>query len=221
MKNTLIFAGLILVLAGGTVYLTFQKKPAEKPVGADLVATSTKPDFYLPDPLGPKKYTHNNPYFTFNFPADFSLTEGGRPGFEDNWSTLSQATGTVYTILTLPRSFQPGTNFSEATITLAGSTSATSTCTDLPNEALIKSGPVNIGGVQFERAEISEGAAGNLYQTTVYRRLVNNICLSIESTIHSTNLGVYDQGTVKEFDQSKIADLLWSVISTYSFRQTI
>lgn len=213
MKNTIIFLSLLVVLVGGTIYLTFQKTELAPVIStvATTTTTTTTPSKTL------TTYTNQDPDFSFNYPADFNLDEGTRPSFEGNWSSLSQATGTVYATLTLPRSFQPGTNFSEATVSFAGSTNATTTCTDLPNDMQIKSEVVQIGGQEFIKVEVADAGAGNFYQTTVYRRLVSDTCLSIESTIHSTNIGVYDPGTVKEFDQTKTAALLWTVVNSLKF----
>jgi hypothetical protein len=57
------------------------------------------------------------------------------------------------------------------------------------------------GNRTYSVATSSQGAAGNLYEETVYALPGISSCIAIRYFIHSTNIGNYDPGTVKEFDK--------------------
>jgi len=60
------------------------------------------------------------------------------------------------------------------------------------------------GNRTYSVATSSEGAAGNLYDETVYALPGTSPCMAIRYFIHSTNIGNYDPGTVKEFDKNAL-----------------
>jgi hypothetical protein len=53
----------------------------------------------------------------------------------------------------------------------------------------------------YSVATSTEGAAGSSYEETVYALPGTSPCMAIRYFIHSTNIGNYDPGTVKEFDK--------------------
>jgi hypothetical protein len=63
---------------------------------------------------------------------------------------------------------------------------------------------VTDGNRTYSMASSSEGAAGNLYEETVYALPGTSPCIAIRYFIHSTNIGAYDPGTVKEFDKDAL-----------------
>jgi len=60
------------------------------------------------------------------------------------------------------------------------------------------------GDRTYSVASSSEGAAGNLYEETVYALPGTSPCIAIRYFIHSTNIGNYDPGTVTEFDRDAL-----------------
>jgi hypothetical protein len=60
------------------------------------------------------------------------------------------------------------------------------------------------GDRTYSVATSSEGAAGNLYEETVYALPGTSPCIAIRYFIHSTNIGNYDPGMVKEFDRDAL-----------------
>jgi len=50
----------------------------------------------------------------------------------------------------------------------------------------------------------SDAGMGNFYDFTVHALVGSNPCLAERDTIHSTNIGNYDPGTVKPFDGKKL-----------------
>lgn len=61
------------------------------------------------------------------------------------------------------------------------------------------------GGRSYSVAMASQGAAGNLYEETVYTRLGEEKgCMAVRYHIHSLQIGNFDPGTVKRFDREKL-----------------
>lgn len=71
-----------------------------------------------------------------------------------------------------------------------------------------------INGVSFATAQTSGAAAGNIYESHVYRTFLNNFCLEISGGIHSVNAANYDPPH-QEFDSVKVWNDLEEVIGTF------
>jgi hypothetical protein len=74
-----------------------------------------------------------------------------------------------------------------------------------------------INGNTFYFAESSEGAAGNLYESRYFRTYHGTTCIEVAETIHTTNVGNYPQGTVKEIDRAPVWQTLDSILATFTF----
>jgi len=72
-----------------------------------------------------------------------------------------------------------------------------------------------INGITFYKDSVCEGAAGHQYEKTSYRAIYNNVCCEIALFIHSINMGVFDPGTVSEFNKDEVVEKLNQVISTF------
>jgi hypothetical protein len=79
-------------------------------------------------------------------------------------------------------------------------------------------GKVTLGGYPFEKFTSNGAGAGNFYETTSYKGIVDGDCYAVEYTIHSTNIGNYspDQG-ITEFDQIKIQNEIDQIIKSFKF----
>ncbi|MBX4199102.1 hypothetical protein KW800_02385 [Candidatus Parcubacteria bacterium] len=118
--------------------------------------------------------------------------------------------GTLLVDIRIPKSYMPGTNFSEARFTVGRSADAAEikNCAVVHDNFTDKS-TVTISGYQFTKFNQSDAAAGNRYDSTVYHGIFDGDCYAIEYTIHSTNIGNYPPELgVKEFDKGKIEDTL-------------
>jgi len=64
----------------------------------------------------------------------------------------------------------------------------------------------------------SDPGAGNIYDTTSYKTIKNNMCYAVEYTVHSTNINNYspDQN-IKEFDKVKIENILNEMVKSFRF----
>jgi hypothetical protein len=76
-----------------------------------------------------------------------------------------------------------------------------------------------VGTNTFHVARAGDAGAGNLYSSTIYRMMMNGGCFEAVTTLHTSNIGNYDPGTVKEFDKTKTDTMLKKVLETVTFVQ--
>ena len=122
--------------------------------------------------------------------------------------------------MTVPASFEPQTNFSDATLVVGRSSdaSAVANCLVATNGETAAEGPVYINGIQFSVFSFSGASAGNLYDTTSYRTVNAGQCYAVEYTIHSTQLANYPASAgLTQFDMDKVQSTLDLVVSTFKF----
>ncbi|CAN5739559.1 hypothetical protein BH11PAT2_BH11PAT2_00480 [soil metagenome] len=164
-------------------------------------------------------FTDQGKTFSLSYAPDFTVSGAGI-GYTTSWMNNATTTGLVLAKFTLPKTFQPKTNFSEATLTVGTSPNpdAVASClTDTTGTSPSKT-MVTINGTTYAKFVGSDAGAGNFYETTSYHTLRNSQCYVIEYTIHSTNIGNYspDQG-ITEYDHAKVTGLLDSVVQSFKF----
>ncbi len=59
-------------------------------------------------------------------------------------------------------------------------------------------------GIVWSVTHGSDAGAGNFYEETIYAVVGTQRCLAIRYFIHSTNIGNYDPGTVRAFDEKAL-----------------
>jgi membrane-bound inhibitor of C-type lysozyme len=157
--------------------------------------------------------------FTFQFPTDFSVA-GIEPGYGPNWSAPATTTGMVLAEIDVPQSYEPGTNFGNAWLTVGTSadSQAVADCTTNLEGQQATSTPVTIGGVNYTVLAFAGAGAGNRYDTTSYRTVKDGQCYAIEYTIHYGVFENYPKGSVKQFDEQKVANALDQVIQSFRFQ---
>lgn len=76
-----------------------------------------------------------------------------------------------------------------------------------------------INGVKYRVWEFGDAAAGNFYATKQYRTYfpAQQTCFEIDETLHTTNVGAYDPGTVTEFDKSKAQKYFDQIVDSIRF----
>lgn len=169
---------------------------------------------------GTKTFTDQDKTFSFEYSPVFSISGGGI-GYTQSWMQNSTDQGLLLVKATLPRSFEPKTNFSDATFTVGTSPSpdAVTKCLTAPASGNgVQKSQVMLNGVQYTKFITSDAGAGNFYQTTSYRTMRDGQCYVVEYTIHSTNIGNYspDQG-IKAFNQAKVQALLEGMVQSFKF----
>jgi plastocyanin len=165
---------------------------------------------------GTKTFTDPAGTFTFDYPSQFTVASSGDNSF---WMSNSTRPGTVLAIMTIPKSFEPNTNFGDARFTVGKSTdsSAVSSCLTATNGAT-KVGTVTINGTTFTKIAAKDAAAGNIYETTSYRTVKNNQCYAVEYTIHSGNIQNYDPSLgITAFDKAKVQNILENIVQSFKF----
>lgn len=156
--------------------------------------------------------------FTFDYLKDFTATNKIVKNSTD-WSVLLEgAKGDVLAIVTVPKGFQPGTNFSEAKFTVGVSSDKKAVDTCIKNDGMNADVPVRINGIDFMQFALNDAAAGNRYDTVSYRTVFKNKCYAVETLVHYTNIGNYspDQG-IKEFDRGAIDQILENMVNSFIF----
>jgi membrane-bound inhibitor of C-type lysozyme len=169
---------------------------------------------------GLNTFTDQGNTFTFSYPSSVTVSGGGI-GYTQDWMTNATTSGLVLAKVTLPSTFEPKTNFQQATLTIGTSADpdALSECTTYSQSGgeLTKS-QVIINGVTYEKFVTNDAGAGNFYTTTSYRTIRNSQCYAIEYTVHTTDIGNYspDQG-ISAYDAAKVDSVMDSVIQSFKF----
>ena len=167
---------------------------------------------------GTSTFTDGAKTFSFSYPKDF-LVSGGDIGYTQSWRNNTDTLGLVLAKVTIPKSSQPSTNFSEATFIVGTSSDAVAVKNCLvATNGEYASGKVALNGTDYSVFSLGDAGAGNFYDTTSYRTVLNNQCYAVEYTIHSTNIGAYspDQG-IKEFDKQGVIEELESIAQSFHF----
>ncbi len=154
--------------------------------------------------------------FSVKYPRDFEAVHGeeangnfvGRPSVKLSFPRDAYAT--------------PKTNFGEAymTISVDDAKDAVRSCYNNPDAAAPEKtlqNVVTVAGIGFHRAEVRDAAAGNRYDSRVYRVLRGSRCYEAVLTVHTGAIGNYDPGTVAEFDKEKAFSLLQKMLTTFQF----
>jgi hypothetical protein len=165
----------------------------------------------------------NNSSFSIAYPLDFDTQDNLTGVGSADWtvSDLGQS-GVKEFSLTIPRAFEPQTNFEDATLTVgsSGDSGAVVNCLDAFRfgGGSLSTSSVSINGADFTVIRGSDAGAGNLYDTTSYRTLHAGQCWAIEYTIHSSQIANYPpEYQLKPFDKTKLTDVLDRIVGTFKF----
>jgi hypothetical protein len=211
---------IILVIAGIALYL-FHTPSAPATTGTATTTQTTSGTNYT-DPSTWQNASSDIGAFTISYPTDFAAENAASVATSTNWRLDSQNPGVLAFTLTVPKSFQPQTNFSEAKLTVGYSANATAVKNcymPLASASTSQISTTTINGVAFQQTTTSDAGAGNLYDTTSYRTIHANTCYTIEYTIHSTQLANYPESAgITAFDQGKVTQVLNLVVNTFRFK---
>jgi hypothetical protein len=167
-------------------------------------------------------FTEASNKFTFQYNPFFKVFQRDQSQNvpDTDWRVNTKQKGMQLAHVSIPKVFMPGTNFSNAYMTIGASTDPKEikSCGTIATNGEIKAGTVTINGYPFTKFTLGDAGAGNFYETTSYRGLLDGDCYAIEYTIHSTNIGAYspDQG-IKEFDKVKVTNEFESIIASFKF----
>lgn len=169
-----------------------------------------------------EEFSEVNNKFTFEYNSFFKAyqPDSAQNTPSTDWRLNAKQKGMLLARVSIPKIYMPNTNFSNAYLTIGASTDPKeiSACgTDMTNGEVL-SGTKNISGYPFTKFVLGDAGAGNLYETTSYRGLLDGDCYVIEYTIHSTSIGNYstEQG-IKEFDKTKVQNEFETIIQSFKF----
>ena len=213
------FGGMIDNGDGTYIYkdkenLTYQSMPQVDCAGLSALTNAT--------------YTDPTKTFSLTYPKDYIFLTGKTKNPkvpQQQWASGVNAIGNVLATVFIPRDFQPQTNFGEAIVNVGSSSDkvAVLSCTvPQPNAGQVAIGTTSINGVDFSIISSTDAGAGNLYDVTAYRTVYKNKCYSIETIVHSMNIGNYptDQG-IASYDKDAVQKVLDGVVNSFTFYSII
>jgi hypothetical protein len=217
--------GLIVVafiLVVGVVYLVERGAPSPTATSTAPVATTT-PDYYE-NTASWQAYQDSAEGVSVSYPLDFDATTDGLPGSDPSWRANSGGVnGMTFFTLTVPKAFEPQTNFADAKFTIGKSSDAAAVADCLTSDP--SGGPntatstVFVNGTNYTVFTSNDAGAGNLYDTTSYRTVLNDACYAVEYTIHSTQLANYPASYgLTQFDEARVKDVLDRIVSTVTIK---
>jgi len=157
-------------------------------------------DFVLRVAINPPNKTQQ--FFTYSA-GGLTLTYTDSFAPADIPSILNNKTEPLLALRLIDASFYEKTNLGEAYAVFGADEKNASTCEE-PNltggAPEMPNGRENFNGYEFAYSLASGAGAGNLYDQHIYRGARNGVCYEIIFFIHSSNIGNYTPGAVKEFD---------------------
>ncbi len=161
--------------------------------------------------------------FSIAYPLDFQTNDIYSISPRIDWRLgANSEPGNLMFTATIPKAFEPQTNFADAKLTVgrSGSNLAVANCLKPDNAAGPGTGlaTTTINGVPFSIFKSAGAGAGNFYETTSYRALRAGTCYAVEYTIHSTQIMNYPaEYRLREFDRNKATDVLDRIAGTFKF----
>lgn len=156
-----------------------------------------------------QNYKNSAYNFQFDYPATFALTDPNYGNLENKIVQVQLLSGAY-----------PKTNFDDAAFTVSRKTAKSlSECLTM-NEPEGGTGFKNgttVNGIKFYTTTGNGAGAGNYYETKIYRTFASSECFEIVETIHTSNIGNFDPGTVTEINKTPIWTELDNILSTFNF----
>jgi hypothetical protein len=162
--------------------------------------------------------------FSIAYPIDFQADDNYSMTALTDWRVGANGeSGQKLLAITIPRIFEPQTNFADATLTVGKSSvqAAVAACLTPDQTAGPGAGmaTTTINGIAFSIFKSSSAGAGNFYETTSYRTMHAGACYAVEYTIHSSQIGNYPPSyNLKPFDENQVAAVLDRMVGTFKFQ---
>ena len=165
--------------------------------GGTTVATHTEP---VPAPVAqPATSTYATTSFSVVYPAAFSADKSY---VYDQVNPKKPIHGVKFSI---PLEMATGTNLSiDSGVAIEQLPHAKKCTGDIYLHDNVRANERTDNGVTYSVASSSGAGAGNFYEETVYAITGSVPCTAVRYFIHSTNIGNYDPGTVKEFNRAAL-----------------
>lgn len=149
----------------------------------------------------PAWHTYSNVQFGFSI----SYPNGWKVDTKHVYDALGPGKDIPEVAFVIPESMASGTNLSSDSYIAVEFMRAAPVC-DFGRflDYTDKSFAMIDAGRRYSYAEVGEGAAGNYYEQRIYALTDSRPCVGVRTFIHSTNIGNYDPGTVREFDRAAL-----------------
>jgi hypothetical protein len=160
--------------------------------------------------------------FSIAYPLDFDAQDNYSVSPSTDWRLNANASGVKYFTLTVPRAFEPQTNFADATLTVGASgNSATVAACLTPDQSggpATATSSATINGINFTVFTSDGAGAGNYYETTSYRTIHAGKCYAVEYTVHSGQIANYPASySLQPFSEQQINSVMQSIVGTFKF----
>jgi len=206
---------------GKTVALIGQT-PTITAAATSTVTTAGNP--YYSDPAEWQTDANNTAGdFSIAYPLDFDTQDNYSATPSTDWRlAASNISGIKYFTLTVPRAFEPQTNFADTTLTIgaSGNSTAVAGCLtpDQTGGPATATSSVTINGIVFTVFKSADAGAGNYYETTSYRTIHGGKCYAVEYTVHSGQLANYPSSyDLQPFSEQQINSVMQNIIGTFKF----
>ena len=143
--------------------------------------------------------TYSGSTFSITYPVDFMVD----PAFSnEEVNPAKPISGVKFTI---PEGMATGTNLAADTFLSVEWLPRAKNCTgDIYVRDNVRPQEVSDGMVTYSVASTSGAAAGNRYEEMVYALPQSSPCTAVRYSIHYSDIGNYEPGTVQEFDRAKL-----------------
>lgn len=160
--------------------------------------------------------------FSIAYPLDFDVEDNYAEIQSTDWRLdANGVSGIKMLTITIPRAFEPQTNFADATLTVGRSENknAVAQCLNAgQNGGVVSTSTESMNGIPFFVSNSASVGAGNYYETTSYRTLHAGQCYAIEYTIHSSQIMNYPESyDLHAFDKAEIQSVLQRIVGTFKF----
>ncbi len=160
--------------------------------------------------------------FSIAYPLDFDTQDNYSAAPSTDWRLNANASGVKYFTLTVPRAFEPQTNFVDATLTVGASANniAIAACLtpDQSGGPATATSSATINGINFTVFKSADAGAGNYYETTSYRTLHAGKCYAVEYTVHSGQIANYPASyNLQPFSEQQIDSVMQNIVGTFKF----
>lgn len=146
-----------------------------------------------------KVYSDPQGIFSVRLPADYKIDANYR------YQNLGPGKDIAGVKFSIPQALAAGTNLgADSYLSIESLPQAQNCSASLFLSSGAKISSENDNGTDYSVAELSDAAAGNRYDETVYATPTIHDCIAVRYFIHYANFDNYSAGMVKEFDQAAL-----------------
>lgn len=201
MISKIVIGMILAILVGSAGYWAWMEYAASAPTPAPVKN----------EPVTEEKstYASSTMKFAIRYPKNFTLQD---PYAYEAFGSEKLIHGVKFQI---PLTTATGTNLSGDTGISVETLPRAKNCTgDIFLLADVKAQIRTVGSTTYSVATSSEGAAGNLYEESVFALASSSPCIAVRYFIHSTNIENYEPGSVRQFDRNVLIELFDEIRNT-------